>query len=111
VDIAIEMSGSSNAIAQDLDLVKRRGRLILVGLSETPVQFLPIDFALNETEMIGIRAYNPKTWDICLNILSSGKIDLRPIITHRLPLDEGERAFQLLQRREGLKILLKSGSS
>jgi threonine dehydrogenase-like Zn-dependent dehydrogenase len=61
--------------------------------------------------MIGIRAYNPKTWEICLNILSSGKIDLRPVITHRLPLDEGERGFQLLQQREGLKILLKPGSS
>ena len=111
VDVALEMSGSSKAISQDLDLVKRRGRLILVGLSENPAQFLPIDFALNETEMIGIRAYNPKTWEICLNILSSGKIDLRPVITHRLPLDEGEKGFQLLQQREGLKILLKPGSS
>lgn len=111
VDVAIEMSGSGKAIGQDLDLLKRRGRLILVGLSENPAQFLPINFALNEIEMIGIRAYNPKTWETCLNILSSGKIDLRPVITHRLPLDEGERGFQLLQQREGLKILLKPENS
>ncbi len=107
VDIAIETSGSSKAIAQDLDLLKRCGKLILVGLSEDLCQFLPIAFALNETEMIGIRAYNPKTWETCLNILSSGKVDLKPVITHRLPLEEVERGFQLLQQRVGLKILIK----
>ena len=107
VDIAIETSGSSKAIGQDLDLLKRCGKLILVGLSEDLCQFLPVAFALNETEMIGIRAYNPKTWETCLNILSSGKVDLNSVITHRLPLEEVERGFQLLQQREGLKILIK----
>ena len=84
--------------------------MILVGLSEDLCQFLPVAFALNETEMIGIRAYNPKTWETCLNILSSGKVDLNSVITHRLPLEEVERGFQLLQQREGLKILIKPES-
>jgi L-iditol 2-dehydrogenase len=89
-----------------LDLLKRCGKLILVGLSENPTQFLPAAFALNETEMIGIRACNPKTWETCLKILASGRINLKPLITHHLPLDEGEKGFQLLQQREGLKILI-----
>ena len=110
VAIVIETSGSSKALSEDLDLLKRCGKLILVGLSEDPAQFLPIAFALNETEMIGIRAYNPKTWETCLKILASGRINLKPLITHRLPLDEGERGFQLLQKREGLKILVIPGS-
>jgi threonine dehydrogenase-like Zn-dependent dehydrogenase len=110
VDIAIETSGSSKAIGQDLDLLKRCGKLILVGLSEDLCQFLPVAFALNETEMIGIRAYNPKTWETCLNILSPGKADLNSVITPRLPLEEVERGFQLLQQRDGLKILIKPES-
>jgi 2-desacetyl-2-hydroxyethyl bacteriochlorophyllide A dehydrogenase len=109
VDIVFETSGSSKALSQDLDLLKRGGKLIVVGLSEDFAQFQPVTFALNETEMIGIRAYNPKTWETCLKILGSGRIDLRRVITHRLPLDEAERAFRLLQQREGLKILLKPG--
>ena len=109
VSVAIDTSGSSKALIQDLDLLKRCGKLILVGLSEDPAPFLPIAFVLNETEMIGIRAYNPKTWETCLNILASGKIDFRPVLTHRLPLDQGEKGFQLLEGKTGLKILLKPG--
>ena len=106
VSIVIETSGSSQALSEDLDLLKRCGKLILVGLSENPAEFLPAAFALNETEMIGIRAYNPKTWKICLNILESERLDLKPVITRRLSLDDGPRGFELLQKSEGLKTVI-----
>ena len=110
VDIALETSGSSEAIGEDLDLLKRGGKLMLIGLSKSFAHFLPITFALGEKEMHGIRAYSLKSWDTCINILSSGKIDLKPLITQRLPLDEAERGFELFQQRKGLKILFKPGT-
>ncbi len=109
VPVAIDTSGSSRALIQDLDLLKRCGKLILVGLSENPAPILPIAFALNETEMFGIRAYNPKTWQTCLKIMASGKIDFRPVLTHRLTLDQAEKGFELLKQKIGLKILLMPG--
>ena len=109
VDIALETSGSSKAISEDLDLLKKGGKLMLVGLSQDLAHFLPITFALSEKEIIGIRAYSPRHWETCINIVSSGKMNLKPLITHRLPLDDWERGFQILQQREGLKILLKPG--
>ncbi len=109
LSVILETSGSSRALIQDLDLLRRCGKLILVGLSEEPAPFIPAAFALNETEMIGIRAYNPKTWETCLKILASGKIDFSPVLTHRLPLDQAEKGFELLQKKIGFKILLKPG--
>ena len=105
-DVAIETSGNSKAVTQDLDLLGRRGKMILVGFSEEPCEFLPIAFLLNETTMMAVRAYNPKTWETCLKVVSTGKVDLKAVITHRLPLEESERGFQLLEQREGLKILI-----
>lgn len=110
VDIAIETSGNSNALHDDLNLLRRRGKMIVVGLSETPASFIPIDFAYNETEMIGVRAYTHKTWETCINILSSGKIDLSPVITHKIPLADIELGFDLVHRSEGLKILIEPKS-
>jgi 2-desacetyl-2-hydroxyethyl bacteriochlorophyllide A dehydrogenase len=107
VDLAIETSGNSKAITQDLNLLSRRGRMILVGFSEDPCQFLPISFLLNETIMTAVRSYTPKTWRTCLKVVSSGRLNLESVISHRLPLDEVEMGFQLLQQREGLKILIK----
>jgi len=106
VDIAVDTSGNSSAISEDLNLLGRRGKMILVGLSEKPAFFVPVDFAYNETTMIGIRASNPRTWETCINILSSGKIDLSPVITHRIPLADVESGFERVHRREGLKILV-----
>ena len=34
-----------------------------------------------------------------------GKLDVRPIITHRLPLEQWEEGFRLVESREGVKVL------
>ncbi len=109
VDMAIETPGGSKAIGEDLSVLKKRAKLVLVGLTENPIHLSRSAFFLRETEMIGIRAHNPKTWEICLKVLSTGKMNLRPLITHRLPLEEGEKGFQLLRQGKGLKILLNPG--
>src|SRR4030042_1854301 len=75
VDIALETSGSSKAISEDLDLLKKGGKLVVVGLSQDLAHFLPITFSLSEKEIIGIRSYSAKHWETCINIVSSGKMN------------------------------------
>ena len=111
VDIAIETPDGSKAIGEDLSVLKKRAKLVLVGLTENPIHLSRSAFFLKETEMIGIRAHNPKTWEICLKVLSTGRMNLKPLITHRLPLDEGKRGFELLRQRQGLKIMLEPALS
>jgi threonine dehydrogenase-like Zn-dependent dehydrogenase len=110
VDIAFDTSGSSKAVTGDVDLLKKGGKLMVVGLATEPADFLPVAFALGEKEIIGIRAYSPSTWETCLRVLASGKIDLTPLISHRLPMAEAEKGFQLIEHAGGKKILLKPTS-
>jgi len=52
----------------------------------------------------GRRMYD--TWYRMLSLLKAGRLNLEPIISARLPLDQFARAFELQKRGETSKILL-----
>jgi len=43
---------------------------------------------------------------LTLQLLELGKLNVKPIITHKLPLSEWEKGFELTERREGIKVIL-----
>ncbi|MBV8655644.1 MAG: hypothetical protein JO160_06320 [Candidatus Eremiobacteraeota bacterium] len=47
-----------------------------------------------------------ETWYQTQALVKSGRVDLRPIITHVLPYDKFDRAFELMRTGEAAKIVL-----
>jgi len=104
VDVAFEASGNGRALADDLALLRKGGRLGVLGLSETAT-FNPTSFALSEKSMIGVRSYTIDTWKRCQEILSHNMVDLTSVISHRLPLEELEKGIQLVEESEAIKVI------
>lgn len=50
------------------------------------------------------RVRPPAIWPRVIDLVVSGRIDPRPLITHELPLGEGVRGFELLVKREAMKV-------
>jgi len=50
--------------------------------------------------------YDSSTWVRMMRLLEAGVVDLKPLATHRLPLVEAEKGFQLAFRKECVKVLL-----
>ncbi len=46
-------------------------------------------------------------WEMALTLASSGKIKLKPLITHHLPLEDWEKAFDALESGKGVKAVLR----
>jgi L-iditol 2-dehydrogenase len=46
------------------------------------------------------------TYPRAIELVSRGLVDVRSIVTHRFPLEQVAEAFQVAQRREGLKIII-----
>jgi L-iditol 2-dehydrogenase len=42
-----------------------------------------------------------------IQLVASGRIELRSLVTHRFPLVEFQKAFAAAQKREGLKIIIE----
>jgi threonine 3-dehydrogenase len=112
LDIVIEMSGSPRAITDAFKIARNGGRVILFGIPSRPVE---IDVAeamifknLNVLAINGRKIF--ETWYKTRWMLESGVVDLRPLITHRYPLENFETALKQLEAGEACKIILYPGA-
>lgn len=107
-DQVFECSGSPQALQQALEIVKKKGTVIQEGLfAKNPV---PIDMSLllnKEIQLIGSRTQKPSSWHESLEWLETSNVNLSPLITKILPLEQWEEAFKLAMNGEELKVLLK----
>ena len=108
VDVSIEISGSTQAAKMAFQVLRRGGRVSLVGLPSAPVELdLPEDIIYKEAKVFGSTGRLMwQTWWDMQNLLESGKFDPMPVITHRFPLAEFKNALELAKSGEAGKILL-----
>jgi threonine dehydrogenase-like Zn-dependent dehydrogenase len=107
-DAAIDAVGHPDAYATSLDVVRRGGRVVVVGMyaGETVESQLGVQWSRGLTiRFAGICPVHAH-WDRAMAGVVAGELDPRPLITHRLPLDEAQLGYELLDRREAIKVLL-----
>lgn len=111
VDVALEMSGSAVAIDQALHALRPGGHISLLGLPAAPVTIdlnaLVIQKGVTVHGIFGRRLW--ESWELTRDLLGSGRVDVRPMITHRVALDDVEEAIRLLENGESGKIVMFPG--
>ncbi len=105
-DVVFEASGSSAARKQALNLVRRCGKIGLVGLTGRPVEINLDSIVEGELDVKGSWGTVWTSWRRALSLLSSGKIKILPLITSKLPLERWQDGFNLIEERKALKVLL-----
>ncbi|HUI42693.1 MAG TPA: L-threonine 3-dehydrogenase [Terriglobia bacterium] len=108
VDVVLEMSGHPDALRQGFQMLRRGGRMSLLGIPAKPLE---IDLA-NDVIFKGavVQGINGRlmfdTWYKMQALLKSGALKLDPLITDRMPLADFEKGIQLLLSGDASKILL-----
>jgi threonine 3-dehydrogenase len=97
-DAAVEMSGHGGAITTALRSLRKGGTLIAFGLPKLPVQVdWSNDLILPGRRILGVVGRHMfRTWGTMQRLLNEGKLDPRPVITHRYRLSEFDEAFGAL---------------
>ena len=49
-----------------------------------------------------------RAWKSALELMGQEKINLKPLITHTIPLEEFRKGFELLENKEALKVIMKA---
>jgi 2-desacetyl-2-hydroxyethyl bacteriochlorophyllide A dehydrogenase len=97
---AVDAVGMSITRQQCVNAVKPGGKVIFTGLHEADSN-LPINTAVrNEIQMTGAFAYSPRDFEIALQWIGEGKVNLLPWV-HRANLDEGGQCFEKLINEPG----------
>ena len=110
-DVALEMSGDPAAMHDILSTINHGGKVALLGLyPEAP------DIDLNQAILKGLTIkgiYGREmfdTWYKATSMLGSG-LNVSPVITHRFPFADYEKAFESLKAGTASKVVLEIGSS
>lgn len=109
LDYVFEATGIPQTISQGLQLLKRGGKVMVMGIHASPASFDPIDLVRQSKSLIGVYGYDRNTWLRVLHLLSNGKINIAPIITHRLPISRGIEGFDLAVSRTAAKVVFVPG--
>jgi threonine dehydrogenase-like Zn-dependent dehydrogenase len=105
LDFVFEATGNPRSVPQALDMVRDRGKVVLIGIHSGLAQFNPTALVRGKKSIIGAHTYEIDTWRRTLLLFESGKIRVDEIVTHRLALSEAEKGFQLAANREAIKVL------
>lgn len=96
VDHAFEAVGREASLVQALQVIRKGGRVTLLGIFEDPNTLIPINlFVQREISLSGSQGY---AWDFqdSINLVSSGRIKVQELITSRLPLEQLQKGFDML---------------
>src|SRR5438477_1417928 len=108
VDVVLEMAGHPKAIRTAFNVVRRGGRISLLGLTSKPISLnFSEDIIFKGLTIQGIngrRMY--QTWYQMTALLKAGKLDLHPVITDRIAMKDFSQAMERLKTGEASKILV-----
>jgi len=109
VDVLLEMSGSGQAIDNGLAMVRNGGVAALLGIPSDDVEInLAERIIFKGLTVLGINGRRMfETWYQTQALVTSGRVDLTPIITHELPFERFDDAFALMRSGAAAKIVLK----
>jgi L-iditol 2-dehydrogenase len=106
-DVVVECSGAAGAIATTVDLVRKKGRIGVIGLTGKATIPFPWDkAAFKVCDLIFNLSTSYTSWDRTIQLIAGGKIPAGEIISHRLPLSQWQHGFEQIEQRQALKVLL-----
>ena len=108
VDVLLEMSGSGQAIDSGLAMVRNGGVAALLGIPSDDVEInLAERIIFKGLTVLGINGRTMfETWYQTQALVTSGRVDLTPIITHEMGFEDFASAFALMKSGEAAKIVL-----
>ena len=106
-DVLLEMSGSASAIDAGLLMLRNGGRAALLGIPPDDVKInLAERIIFKGLTVLGINGRKMfETWYQTEALVKSGRVDLRPIITHQMPLAAYEEGFEYMRNGTAAKIV------
>ncbi|XP_039134697.1 sorbitol dehydrogenase-like [Dioscorea cayenensis subsp. rotundata] len=99
IDVTFDCAGFSKTMSTALNATRAGGKVCLVGMGHNEMTVPLTPAAAREVDIVGIFRYKD-TWPLCIEFLRTGKIDVKPLITHRFGFSqqEVEEAFEVSAR-------------
>jgi L-iditol 2-dehydrogenase len=105
-DLVIDTAGVSSTLKLSMELARPEGQITKVGWGPEPVGFSLDPLIAKSITLKGHFSHTWDVWEKCLRLVSNRQVELAPLITHELSISEWKRAFELVENKEALKVVL-----
>jgi len=106
-DVIFECAGAVQTLQDAAELVRPRGKIMLVGVSLEPVPIIPIVWGLKEAELKACIAYRDE-FPLALELLAKGEVDVESLISGVIHLKDIGRTIKGLQKpHDQVKVLVE----
>lgn len=113
VDLVIVCTGAYKAFTQALKSVDRGGTILFFAATEPNIE-LPIpvnEFWRNSITLLPSYGGSPYDCAIAIELIRAKRVAVSEMITHRLPLKEAQKGFNLVaESRESIKVIIEPHS-
>ena len=106
-DMVVEASGAEPAINMAVDLIRKKGRITVIGMTgKEEIQFAWDKAIFKVCDIMFNLSTSYTSWDRAISLVANGKVNVRAIISHREPLERWESVFMEVEDQKALKALL-----
>lgn len=106
VPLVVDCAGKNSLIQKAVEMVKNGGEIIKVGYDAEPYGGSLDALVERGITIKGHFGYDYVSWKKCIHLLELGKLDLKGMITHKVRLEDWEKGFNLMRRKEAVKVVI-----
>ena len=101
--MAFEAVGTPKTIDLAFNLIRKGGRLVVIGFASEPVTINAGKVMFYELEIVGSLGCGGGEYPEIVALVESGRIDLATVVSGALPLAEINAGFERMRRGEGVR--------
>lgn len=109
-DVVIEAVGrTSDPLMSAINIARRKGTVSVVGFHLHEYTVPMGQLWLSEKKLVFSIGDPIKNGETLIRLIERGRLDTSRIVTHRLPLEEAHKGFELFESKKAIKVLLHMG--
>jgi D-xylulose reductase len=98
IDLVVDASGAPTCIQTGVFIVKHGGTFIQVGMGHSEALLPVTTILVKEITFKGSFRYGPGDYPLSIGLVAAGRIDLKPLVTHRFEFDDAKTAFETTKK-------------
>jgi alcohol dehydrogenase/L-iditol 2-dehydrogenase len=105
-NLIVDTAGPAETLKLSMNAVRPNGQITKIGWGPKPVNFSLDSLIAKSVTLKGHFSHTWDVWEKCLTLMSKGQVDLERLITHEFPIDKWEEAFELVESKKAMKVVL-----
>lgn len=106
-DIVIDASGAEPAIQTSIHVLRVGGTYVQGGMGKSEIVFPIGAMCSKELNVKGSFRYGGGDYQLAVDLITTGRVDVKALITGQVPFTEAEKAFGEVKAARGIKMLIQ----